>query len=97
VKGIVFNILEEVVTREHGERTWDSLLAEAGLEEACTSLGSYPDQDLADLVTAAAGLLNTSVDDLVRWSGRQAMPVIEHLECLKRGDDRCCLVIAFGR
>jgi len=42
MKGIVFNLLEEVVTTHHGSDTWDLLLDTARLDGAYTSLGSYP-------------------------------------------------------
>ena len=40
---VVFNLLEEIVVREHGEETWDLLLERAGLGGVYTSLGNYPD------------------------------------------------------
>ena len=54
MKGIVFNLLEEVVIRHHGEDVWDALLDAAGVAGAYTSLGNYPDEDLGKLVAAAA-------------------------------------------
>ena len=54
MKGIIFNLLEEVVITQHGEDTWDQLLSAAGLEGAYTSLGSYPDEHIQELVGAAA-------------------------------------------
>lgn len=47
MKGVVFNVLEQVVSAEHGEDTWDRLLDEADLDGAYTSLGSYEDADRA--------------------------------------------------
>jgi hypothetical protein len=47
VKGIVFNLLEQVVSRDYGEDMWDDLLSAAGLVGAYTSLGSYPDEHLS--------------------------------------------------
>ena len=76
MKGIVFNLLEEVVAQEHGEQTWDMLLDAAGLQGAYTSLGSYSDGELLALVAAASGALNLPADDVVRWFGRQAMPLL---------------------
>ena len=38
MKGIVFNLLEEVVTEAYGADAWDSLLDAAGLDGAYTSL-----------------------------------------------------------
>jgi hypothetical protein len=52
MKGIVFNLLEEVVRRAYGEDTWDTLLEAAGLDGVYTSLGNYPHEELLQLVTA---------------------------------------------
>jgi heme-NO-binding protein len=76
MKGVVFNLLEEAVAREHGEDTWDALLEAAGLEGAYTSLGSYPDEDLMGLVGAASSALGIPPDDVVRWFGRSAIPLL---------------------
>jgi hypothetical protein len=78
VKGIVFNLLQDVVTAQHGEPTWDQLLDEARLEGAYTSLGSYQDADLEKLVGAAANLLNLPAAAIVRWFGRSAIPLLAH-------------------
>jgi hypothetical protein len=77
MKGIVFNLFESLVVREHGEDTWDALLEAAGVEGAYTSLGSYPDDDLMRLVGASPpvlGLANPSA--VLRWFGRRAIPVL---------------------
>ncbi len=76
MKGIVFNLLEIVVCDAYGEETWDALLARAGLEGAYTSLGSYPDNDLEKLVTAASRVLDQPGEKIVRWFGRHALPVL---------------------
>jgi Haem-NO-binding len=75
LKGVVFNLLEQLVARDYGEDTWDDLLDEAGLDGAYTSLGSYDDADLFRLVGAASTALDISPDDLVRWFGRNALPL----------------------
>src|SRR5713226_246431 len=77
MKGLVFNLLEEVVVRQHGEDTWDSLLDAAGLGGSYTSLGSYPDQDMQKLVVAASDALATTPSEVLRWFGRMAIPVLE--------------------
>jgi hypothetical protein len=73
MKGIIYNLLEQVVTEQHGEETWDKLLADADLEGAYTSLGSYPDEELLALVGAASAALDIPPDDIVRWFGRAAL------------------------
>jgi hypothetical protein len=74
MKGIIFNLLEEVVTRHHGAAVWDDLLDEAGVAGAYTSLGNYPDQEIEKLVAVAAQALQTPAADVLRWFGREAMP-----------------------
>lgn len=76
MKGIVFNLLEEVVIRHHGEDAWDDLLVQAGLGGAYTSLGSYPDEDVYKLVGVAARILGMAPFDVLRWFGREAMPAL---------------------
>lgn len=74
MKGIIFNLLEEVVSEKYGEDTWDALLAAAKVDGAYTSLGSYPDDQLVALVTAASRALNQPPNDIVRWFGIEALP-----------------------
>ncbi len=76
MKGIVFNLLEQTVTEAHGEQTWDALLDKAGLSGSYASVGSYPDEQLGALVQAAADALGRRPDDLVRWFGRAALPLL---------------------
>ncbi len=76
MKGIVFNLLEEIVVREHGDETWDALLEAAGAGGAYTSLGNYPDAELMGLVAAASQALALPAVDVVRWYGRSALPLL---------------------
>ena len=75
MKGVVFNLLEQLVARDFGEDTWDALLDASGLDGVYTSLGSYPDEDLGKLVSAASDALDMPADDVVRWLGRNALPL----------------------
>jgi hypothetical protein len=74
MKGIVFNVLEEVVVANHGEAVWDDLLDAAGSSGVYTSLGSYPDDQMMNLVQAASDALGLPPGEVVRWFGRQAIP-----------------------
>jgi hypothetical protein len=76
VKGIVFNLLEDAVTRAHGENVWDDLLETAGLDGAYTSLGTYPDLHLTGLVEAASAATGMPPQATIRWFGREAMPAL---------------------
>jgi len=76
VKGIIFNLAEEVVRREHGEDAWDAILLRAGLDGSWTSLGSYPDEHLERVVTGAAALLGTDERTVLRTVGEGAIPLL---------------------
>jgi hypothetical protein len=76
MKGIVFNLLEEVVAHNYGEDTWDQILAATRLNGAYTSLGSYPDEDLRELVAVAAQIVGRTPFEVLRWFGTQAIPLL---------------------
>jgi hypothetical protein len=76
LKGIIFNLVEEVVTDRYGEDAWDSVLEAASLDGSYTSVGSYPDDDLFRLVGAASEILALSADDIVRSLGEGAIPLL---------------------
>lgn len=76
MKGIVFNLLEEVVIRHHGAEVWDDLLDAAGVGGSYTSLGSYSDDDMERLVAAASDKLGADRATVLRWFGQQAMQML---------------------
>lgn len=76
MKGVVFNLLEEVVSRHHGEAAWDALLDATGTSGSYTSLGSYPDEEMEQLVRAASSTLSVPPAEVLRWFGRQSMPLL---------------------
>ena len=76
MKGVIFNLLEQVVTAEYGADTWDALLDAARVEGAYTSLGSYPDEDVYALVGAAAAHLGLPPEAVLRWFGRHAIALL---------------------
>jgi hypothetical protein len=76
VKGIVFNLLEEVVSREHGVDAWDDLLDAAGASGSYTSLGSYADAELLDLVMAASSKFAMPPEAVIRWLGHKSVALL---------------------
>ena len=70
MKGILFNVVEDVVTEALSADSWDDILDAAGVSGSYTSLGSYPDSDLVAIVRATADLADLSVDDTLRLAGR---------------------------
>jgi predicted hydrocarbon binding protein len=78
MKGIIFNLLQEVVISNHGEDAWDQLLAASALDGSYTSLGSYPDEQIQSLVDSAAAMLGLTPFEVLRWFGQQAIPLLFH-------------------
>ncbi len=76
MKGIIFNVLEESVTTEFGADTWDDLLEAAKVDGAYASVGAYPDEQLYALVGAASQALKMPADDVLRWFGERALPLL---------------------
>lgn len=76
MKGIIFNLAEEVVTASYGEEAWDALLEATGLDGAYTAVGSYPDQQLLDLIAAASAALERPPEQITSDIGRDAIPLM---------------------
>lgn len=76
MKGIIFNLAEEVVTAEHGDAAWDAVLDGAGVTGSYTSLGSYPDTDLMAIVASAAALLGSDEQAVLRHVAEGAIPLL---------------------
>ncbi len=54
MKGVIFNLLGDVVQREYGQDTWGAVLDAAELSPDDASPGSYPDEEMASLAKVAA-------------------------------------------
>ncbi|WP_407166012.1 heme NO-binding domain-containing protein [Bradyrhizobium sp. ORS 111] len=76
MKGVIFNVLEEVVTQQFSQDVWESLVDKAAVDGAYTSLGNYADEDLVCLVASAAEVLGKTPGEILRWFGQSAMPLL---------------------
>jgi hypothetical protein len=70
VKGVVFNIVQEVVEEHLGQDVWDDAVDRADVDGAYTSLGNYPDADLEQLVGSLSDLSQLSHNDVLVFAGR---------------------------
>jgi Haem-NO-binding len=73
VRGVVFNLLEQVVIETAGEDEWDDLLDRAGSDGVYTSACDYEVEELLGLVEAVEGA-GTTLAGRLRWLGRRAVP-----------------------
>jgi hypothetical protein len=76
MKGVVFNLLQQVVTDAYGEDVWDELIDTADVGGSYTSLGSYDDAEIEGLVEAACAKMGLPRNEVLRWFGQKAMPLL---------------------
>ena len=76
MKGIVFNLLEDVVTAHLGDEAWDETLDSANVNGSYTSLGSYDDEEFVALLGAIAKRTGQPAGDTLRWFGQKSMPFL---------------------
>ena len=73
MKGIIFNLLEEMIEGEGGASAWDDLLDRASVDGGYTSIGDYPDDELMSLVSARADMVGHSRPAVLRAFGRHSI------------------------
>ena len=74
MKGIVFNLLGDMVEEKFGLEAWDGLLDAVGSDGVFVATDTYPDQALLDLVAAASQATGIPAADLVRAFGEYMAP-----------------------
>ena len=74
MKGVVFNLLNEMVEERFGFEAWESLLEATGSDGVFVATESYPDEELLALVGAASEATGIAVPDLVRAFGTYMVP-----------------------
>ena len=74
MKGVVFNLLEQVVSEEAGEAAWERAITDSGVDGAYTSLGTYPHEELVALAESLAVQLEIDSDQVIMWFGERALP-----------------------
>lgn len=70
MKGIFFNLAQEVVEDRFGADVWDDAIDLAGVDGVYTWLGTYPDADLHALVRALSVLLGRTAGEVLVLVGR---------------------------
>ncbi len=65
MKGVVFDILRDMVEEQFGLAGWNAVLEQAGSEGLYLSTQTYPDAELLGLVAAASEVTGKPVDELV--------------------------------
>lgn len=69
MKGVIFNVLEELVIETSGMDAWNNILQAAGSDGVYTSGESYSDEELFSLVGAACNALNLPAEQVIGMFG----------------------------
>lgn len=77
MKGIMFRLFEDSVRRVHGDDRWDDILDEAKIDGVYTTLGTYPDEQLGAVLSAAARVLDEPEGAVLRWIGRESASLLQ--------------------
>ena len=74
MKGIIFNITENFITETYGEDTLDEITAKCQLitKEPFVAPGTYPDEDLLEIVGKSCDHLNENLPTFLRKLGKYA-------------------------
>jgi hypothetical protein len=65
VKGVIFNVLEELVIEKAGMECWNNILQNVESDGIYTSGDSYPDEELFGIVTEICKALNLDMPTVV--------------------------------
>jgi len=74
MKGVVFNLLSDMVEEKFGLEVWDALLQDTQQDGIYVSTESYPDENLFALVAAASEKSGMPANDLVKAFGEYMFP-----------------------
>lgn len=94
MKGIFFNLAQDVVEDRWGVEVWDDTLERAGVDGAYTWFGTYPDADLFAIVRALSESVGLPTGGVLVAIGRGGFPSLaaRHAEVLAGIDDWRSLV-----
>ncbi|HET7902077.1 MAG TPA: heme NO-binding domain-containing protein [Candidatus Nanopelagicales bacterium] len=76
MKGIILNLVEDVLRQDRGDDYWDDVVDRSGLAAAYTSLGTYPDQDVEVLARVIADRERTSTTEVIRHAGHAGLAML---------------------
>jgi hypothetical protein len=76
VKGVIYNLVENVVRSELGDDAWDYVIDESGVSGAYTSLGTYPDSDLTDIAASVAHQVGSDPSSVIRHVGHEGLSIL---------------------
>ncbi len=72
MKGIMFNLLEDVLGEAYGPDAWDDLLTATGASGVYAALGDYPDADFFKLIDTAGSFTNRDREQMLIAFGEAA-------------------------
>ena len=76
MKGIVYTLFQDMVEDEFGLDVWEHLIEHSSLgsEGIYTSVKTYPDEEMVQLITQLAAHTGTPAPDLIEYFGHYLLP-----------------------
>ena len=74
MKGVVFDILRDMVEEHYGLEGWQGILNQAGSEGIYISTQTYTDEELMSLVQAASDITGIEIEKLIFAFGEYMIP-----------------------
>ena len=76
MKGIIFNLLEQFITENFGEKKYKQILKSCDLSttDPFVAPGTYSDEDLTKIATEASSELNIALPDIFKSFGKFCFP-----------------------
>lgn len=76
MKGIVYTLFQDMVEEEFGLEVWEHLLEHSSLpsEGIYTSVKTYPDEEIVELITQLSAHSGTPAPDLIEHFGHYLLP-----------------------
>lgn len=74
MKGVVFDLLNEMVEEKFGFEAWENILEGAGLDGIYVATETYSDEELVKLVTQAEIVSGIPAQELTREFGKYMLP-----------------------
>jgi hypothetical protein len=75
MQGLMFNLVQQVVVSELGDRTWQQIVAGSGVRSEYSPEGAYSHEEFLHLVQETSIALSRSADETLVWFARRSIPI----------------------
>ncbi|MBI4646477.1 MAG: heme NO-binding domain-containing protein [Bacteroidia bacterium] len=76
MKGMIFNLLEDFITENYSDEIYEEIISKCNLktQEPFVGPGTYPDEDLFEIIGNTVEKLGVSIEDALKAFGKYIIP-----------------------